>query len=47
VGPDVFIGILHAWRAILVLSLPGTILVEVVGGLLILCEVFVPLASVL
>jgi putative oxidoreductase len=46
-GPDVFIGILHA------IGLPfsfflgwATILIEVIGGLLILCGAFVPLASV-
>ena len=45
-GPDVFIGILHA------LGIPfpfllgwATIIIEVVGGLLILCGAFVPLAS--
>ena len=45
-GPDVFIGILHA------IGMPfsfflgwATILVEVIGGLLILCGAFVPLAS--
>jgi putative oxidoreductase len=46
-GPDVFIGILHA------IGMPfsfflgwATILIEVIGGLLILCGAFVPLASV-
>jgi putative oxidoreductase len=45
-GPDVFIGILHA------IGMPfsfflgwATILIEVIGGLLILCGAFVPLAS--
>ena len=46
-GPDVFISILHA------IGMPfsfflgwATILIEVIGGLLILCGAFVPLASV-
>src|SRR5271156_3983565 len=46
-GPDVFIGILHA------IGMPfsfflgwAPLLIEVIGGLLILCGAFVPLASV-
>ena len=45
-GPDVFIGILHAIGMPFAFFLGwSTILIEVVGGLLILCGAFVPLAS--
>jgi putative oxidoreductase len=46
-GPDVFIAILHAMGMPFVFFLGwATIVVELVGGLLILCGAFVPLASV-
>jgi putative oxidoreductase len=45
-GPDVFIGILHAIGVPFSFFLGwATILIEVIGGLLILCGAFVPLAS--
>jgi putative oxidoreductase len=46
-GPDDFIGILHAIGVPLPHLLGwATIVVEIVGGLMILCGAFVPLASV-
>jgi putative oxidoreductase len=46
-GPDVFIAILHAMAMPFAFFLGWTtILIEVIGGLLILCGAFVPLASV-
>jgi putative oxidoreductase len=45
-GPDVFIGILHAMGMPFAFLLGwATIVIELVGGLLILCGAFVPLAS--
>ena len=45
-GPDVFIAILHAIGMPFAFFLGwATIIIEVIGGLLILCGVFVPLAS--
>jgi putative oxidoreductase len=46
-GPNVFIGILHAIGVPFSFFLGwATILIEVIGGLLILCGAFVPLAPV-
>jgi putative oxidoreductase len=46
-GPDVFIAILHAMSMPFAFFLGwATIVVELVGGLLILCGAFVPVASV-
>jgi putative oxidoreductase len=45
-GPDAFIGILHAIGMPFAFFLGwATIVIEVIGGLLILCGAFVPLAS--